>query len=212
MTYRISHTIGLLMAAVLCAGMMNAIVASDIKINGWSLKSQSHISFPMAAANAIEKDEEAKKQVEKQTSVLNDYRNLFWLGLGAIMGGYVIVGFRRLAGWNEAGRYFGVSVISSFACAPFFLHQTDNHPEQPHGCLFWTFFFALIAWIILELGSIIVGRINKAATERGLAGVKDELIILFTLGIFGQRLSQAEVNRASVTSTPAATATPTDKK
>lgn len=210
MHYRISHTIGLLMATVLCAGMLNAVIASDLKINGWTLKAQSHISFPTMAA--AEKDDETKKQVV-QSSVLNDYRNLFWMGLGAIMGGYVIVGFRRLAGWNEAGRYFGVSVISSFACTPFFLHQTDNHPtEQPHVCLFWTFFFALIAWILLELGSIIVTRVNKAATERGLAGVKDELIILFTLGIFGQRVSQAEVNRASVTSTPAATATPPDNK
>ncbi|HQR06357.1 MAG TPA: hypothetical protein PLN21_06020 [Gemmatales bacterium] len=84
-----------------------------------------------------------------QPTVLRDHINFFWVGGGAILGGYVAVALKQISGLHHVVKYFAVSVATAFAVG---------------------------AWLAWEIVGILAGRLKAAARKRGWIGVKEELL------------------------------------
>jgi hypothetical protein len=122
---------------------------------------------------------EDSKALDRQLVVLRDNIRMLWVVGGAFLGGFIIVGFRTLAGPKMIARYFGVSVGLSMGTTPYLLvaYLKDERPEVG---FFWAMVLALSAWVILEIFQILGSRAKDAAVKRGWIGLKDELASLAT--------------------------------
>lgn len=118
---------------------------------------------------------------EAKIEIVRD-RFLMFLGCGASFGGAVVcVILRRVWAKEETDKtrqimaaHFTVSFISAIFCIPAALKyyfKTDT-PEMMFLC---AFLGALVVWGIWEIVFAMIARIKKAAIDRGIAGVKDEI-------------------------------------
>lgn len=141
--------------------------------------------------------------------------NLPWFIAGSLLGGYVCVAFRRIALGSEAARYFTVSVVCGLLAAPILSYDCNLFPiPRPrwYQCFAMSGACAGGAWGILELATLLFGGIYKAGQERGVAGVRDQIVLILSLGMIGRQSPPAESNRMETTSTPDATKTNSGNK
>lgn len=109
-------------------------------------------------------------------TVLRDHINFFWVGGGAILGGYVAVALRQISGLHHVVKYFAVSVATALAVTPYVLIAYFGPIVAPEECFILGFLFAVGAWLAWEIVGILAERLKDAARQRGWLGVKDELI------------------------------------
>lgn len=170
---KIIHTILAVLVTLVGAGVVTQI------------EQQLDAATPLIAARPMSAEEATQI---KTRSVLRDNIAMLWIGGGAVLGGFMIVGYKRVSGFIEISRYFCVSTACSLAITPWLLHRVrEDLPNEPHECFFYAFIVAAIAWLTLEVCSIIAGRIYTAAKDRGISGVKDELLVLLSLGIWSPK-------------------------
>jgi len=111
-----------------------------------------------------------------QPTVLRDHINFFWVGGGAILGGYVAVALRQISGLHHVVKYFAVSVATALAITPYVLIAYFGPVVAPEACFILGFLFAVGAWLAWEIVGILAGRLKAAARKRGWIGVKEELL------------------------------------
>jgi hypothetical protein len=111
-----------------------------------------------------------------QPTVLRDHINFFWVGGGAILGGYVAVALRQISGLHHVVKYFAVSVATALAVTPYVLIAYFGPVVAPEACFILGFLFAVGAWLAWEIVGILAGRLKAAARKRGWIGVKEELL------------------------------------
>jgi hypothetical protein len=109
-------------------------------------------------------------------TVLRDHINFFWVGGGAILGGYVAVALRQISGLHHVVKYFAVSVATAIAVTPYVLIAYFGPVVAPEECFILGFLFAVGAWLAWEIIGILARRLKVAARQRGWLGVKDELM------------------------------------
>lgn len=110
-----------------------------------------------------------------QPTVLRDHINFFWVGGGAILGGYVAIALRQISGLHHVVKYFAVSVATALAVTPYVLIAYFGPVVAPEACFILGFLFAVGAWLAWEIVGILAGRLKDAARKRGWIGVKEEL-------------------------------------
>lgn len=108
--------------------------------------------------------------------VLRDHINFFWVGGGAILGGYVAVALRQISGLHHVVKYFAVSVATALAVTPYVLIAYFGPVVAPEECFILGFLFAVGAWLAWEIVGILARRLKAAARQRGWLGVKEELL------------------------------------
>ena len=169
--------------------IIHAILAVLVTLVGAGVVTQIEQQFdattPMLATNTLSQEQTAQG---KARSVLRDNIAMLWIGGGAVLGGLMIVGYKKVQGIIEVARYFCVSTACSLAITPWLLHRVrEDIPNEPHECFFYAFIVAAVARLSLEVCSIIAGRIYSAAKERGISGVKEELLVILSLGFWTPR-------------------------
>lgn len=121
--------------------------------------------------------------------------------LGSLVGGFAIVGFRRLKDTTEAARYFGVSVAGSWLLAPTIVYDFKLFGLVPepkwHACLAAAGVAAMCAWTILEIATVFFTSCNKAYTDNGIVGLRNHLILIVSIGAI--RMSSAEAEAKVMT-------------
>ena len=166
MIYRFHHTIILAVVVCLCGTL--------IELNAHSIPHLMAQSIP----------------VTQQES----FASWPFFMLGSLIGGFAIVGFRRLKDPVEAARYFGVSVAGSWLLAPAIVLDTKlfGYVPEPkwHTCLAAAGVAAMLAWSILEIATMLLTSCHKAYTENGIVGLRNHIILIVSIGAI--RMSSAE--------------------
>lgn len=128
-----------------------------------------------AAKEVSKKLEDVKGAIEavaKQNEILRNSFLMLWLIGGVIPGSAVGVVLKQATGY-KAVTHATVSVCTSIPVTPYLLKRyTDCTPEE---CFIGGFIVAVSAWFAWEVLMLCYGRIKKAATERGIGGVVDEV-------------------------------------
>ena len=173
MIYRFHHTI--LLAVVVC------LCGTLIELNAHSI--------PRLMAQAI-------PQAEQETFAAWPF-----FMLGSLIGGFAIVGFRKLKDTHEAARYFGVSVAGSWLLAPAIVLDTKVFGWVPdpkwHTCLAAAGVSAMAAWSILVICTMLLGSCQKAYAENGIVGLRNHIILIVSIGAI--RMSSAEADAKVMT-------------
>lgn len=112
-------------------------------------------------------------ELVNRVEILRNALNFFWVAGGAVLGAYVGVAIRKIAGLNNIAVHISVSLATSLAVAPYILRNYVN--GEPETCFMGGFLIAVAAWVIWEILIIIGDRLKKAARDRGWIGVKKEI-------------------------------------
>lgn len=120
----------------------------------------------------------------------NTLTSIPWFCAGAFIGGFACVGFRKLKDKGESARYFGVSVAVSIFTAPMMVYSTDYLSGYWYTCLFIAGVCATFAWGIMEIMTILFASLKQAVVERGVAGLRDQLLLIITFGTVGRQVPQ----------------------
>lgn len=143
---------------------------------------------PVAYSSAGEEPKEAKAE-----GIIRDRFLMFLVGGGSFGGAVVCVllwltttqserkrmiaakgipvdetGFRSIAG------YFTVSLLTAIFLTPVVLKRWLNH--EPEECFAVSFMMAVSAWVLWGIAHAIGRRFLKAAEDRGIGGLKDEVL------------------------------------
>ena len=123
----------------------------------------------------------AEDSKEDKIEIVRDRFMMFLVGGGAFAGAMVCVILRRV--WakeaNEKTKemmaaHFVVSFFSALFCIPASLkyYFKTGSPEMAFLC---SFLGAVVVWGVWEIVFAIVARFKKAAIDRGIAGVREEI-------------------------------------
>lgn len=130
-----------------------------------------------------------------------------WFCAGTLLGGFVCVGVRRLKDGVEAARYFGVAAATGIGLGPITVLSFASHyfpnPKWYHAMAVCGLFAAL-AWFLIELATWVGVGIMKAAQERGFAGIRDQIVMIITMGTVNNNPKPANANDTTSTSPPPA--------
>lgn len=110
---------------------------------------------------------------EDPKSILRNSISMLWIAGGTVLGAYVCTALRQALNFAEGPKTFGVAMAFSIPISAFVLHQYfDNRPEY---CFIAGFGFAGISWWVIEIIIALQQKWKKTASERGLAGLRDEV-------------------------------------
>lgn len=159
MTYRFHHTI--VLATVLCAA------GSFMQLNA-SMQVRPHV------VSAAPLDSESLDMWP------------FFI-VGALLGGFAIVGFRRLKDREEAARYFGVSFAGSCIISGFIVYDMKvfglvTEPRW-HTIVCIAGGSALLSWTLLEGMTLLTVAAKKAYDSEGIAGLRNFVLLVLSVGI-----------------------------
>lgn len=191
MQYRIHHTV-LMVFTVLPIAMI-ASFSADLQPAIMMKKAEP----PMAMV--------FPKGVEAETEV-DEMRNIPWFAAGALIGGFACVGFRRLSKM-EAARYFGVSVAIALFTAPALVYGVDQIKNTWYNCLCAAGAIASLSWAASELLTMLFTGFKKAIKERGIVGLREQIILILSIGTIDMRPK----NATNTTDTSDGTGTPNIK-
>jgi len=111
--------------------------------------------------------------VEDPKSILRNSLSMLWIAGGTVLGAYVCTALRQALNFADGPKTFGVAMAFSVPISAFVLHQYfDNRPEY---CFIAGFGFAGISWWVIEIIIALQQKWKKTASERGLAGLRDEI-------------------------------------
>ncbi|MFT3882767.1 MAG: hypothetical protein QM703_24330 [Gemmatales bacterium] len=147
--------------------MLHTVIVVLLTLVGAGVTAQLEAATPFPAARVFTSD---------QPTVLRDHINFFWVGGGAILGGYVAVALRQISGLHHVVKYFAVSVATALAVTPYVLIAYFGPVVAPEACFILGFLFAVGAWLAWEIVGILAWRLKDAARKRGWIGVKEELL------------------------------------
>lgn len=114
-------------------------------------------------------------------SIMKEPSSMAWIVLAGLIGGFVSPGLIRTKTWSQVARYIFVSSGTASMTSPAVITYYTN--GQPHWCSLISFMIAFSACGAISLAELEFERLYKAGQERGIAGIKDELITLLSLGI-----------------------------
>lgn len=189
--YRFNHAIILILAigligfAQVSASYVGGILYSSPRNE---MKTTSH-EYAQAAPEVQKTDDDGKALLP-------------WFCAGTLAGGFVCVGARRLSTAGEAARYFGVSVAVGILAGPItVLSLGSNYFPMPrwYHALAVSGAYAGAAWFLIELITFAGGGIMIAAKERGIVGIRDQVVFILTLGAVNNNPKQ---NNQADTNTP----------
>jgi hypothetical protein len=173
MQYRISHSvlvvsIPLLMLMTTQIGIANQASSRMAKMQGHGVTDE---------------------QQKRADDLLNDpiFRLMPFALAGCFLGSFACVGIRRIHSRSEAARYFGVSVVLGLAsvCGSFYL-EFFKEPRW-YGVFAVSVILSLVSWFVMEIFNILGGWVKKAAEDRGIEGVRDQIILILSFGLIGSR-------------------------
>lgn len=183
MVYKISHCVFLVIASLVT--FAGAAALEEQTIEHANQLEKAFKTKPMMAQESKEQKEQKEHQdkLADQISVLHKNVLMIWLGAGAVVGGFCVVGFVKLASMSEVARYGGVSIGASMGCSPFIVHHISFvNPEQPHDCLFVGFGVACSAWAVFTIMEALFVYIYQSVKRDGVRGLRDAVFTLTTLG------------------------------
>lgn len=127
-------------------------------------------------------------KVSAQTLEGHDGINLWpFFIAGAVIGGFICVGFRRFNEISEAARYFGVSSFTSILGAPWIALETRAfgtvQDVKWYTALMVAGVVAGIAWGTLEIMTLLFTSVYKACQDRGIAGLRDQIVLILSIGM-----------------------------
>lgn len=162
-------------AMAVCLGLFSLLMTglgADMESRAIKAITSSH-----SGAYAATGDEEQKIEI------VRDRFLMFLVGGGSFAGAVVCVVLRRV--WAKAGStdgtkemmgaYFVVSMLSSLFCVPASLKYYFKS-DSPETAFAVSFLGAGCVWVAWECLFAIGARLKKAAKERGILGVKDEIL------------------------------------
>lgn len=124
------------------------------------------------AESSKKREEEKIANENARVEVLRNSFLMLWLIGGVIPGSAVGVVLKQVTGY-KALTHATVSVCTSVPVTPYLLKRyTECAPEE---CFIGGFIVAVSAWFAWEVLMLCYARIKKAATERGIGGVVDEV-------------------------------------
>lgn len=118
---------------------------------------------------------------ESKLEIVRDRFLMFLAGGGSFAGAAVCVILRRAFADQKTtitremmAAWFTVSFLSALFCSPAFMRYYCKS-DTPELMFFVSFSGAVVVWGFWECAFILVGRFKKAATDRGIGGLKDEI-------------------------------------
>jgi len=126
----------------------------------------------VAQAASNKREDEKIANEHARVEVLRNSFLMLWLIGGVIPGSAVGVVLKQVTGY-KALTHATVSVCTSVPVTPYLLKRyTECAPEE---CFIGGFIVAVSAWFAWEVLMLCYARIKKAATERGIGGVVEEV-------------------------------------
>lgn len=185
MVYKIRHSIYMVIVALVT---FSAVAALEHDTTAQIKKTQMRMAVAKAMQGPLSSSAAAERETAKQElSILQNNVHMIWMGCGSVIGGFCIVGFRKLEKLTAAARYFGVSAGCSIGAGPFIIHHISwVNPQHSHDCLFVGFVVSLFAWAAFAIVEAAFIYVKRSVEQNGIQGLKDALLTLLSLGMLGK--------------------------